>query len=51
MAVYFEKIMRLFEQVPAPLYVVKIAKSATLFMEKRDPRSVSDEVVHFRGFK
>lgn len=40
-ACYFEKVMRLFEQVPAPQYVIRIAESAVTLIEEGHPRSVS----------
>ena len=38
---YFEKVMRLFEQVPAPKYVIKVADSAVLLIANGHPESVS----------
>jgi hypothetical protein len=38
---YFEMVMRMFEQVPSPQYVIKTAESAVLMLEVGHPRSVS----------
>ena len=43
---YFEMAMRMFEQVPSPQYVIKIAESALLMLEKGHPKSVSVTLHH-----
>lgn len=40
-ACYFEAVMRMFEQVPSPQYVIKTAESAVLMLQKGHPKSVS----------
>lgn len=44
---YFEAAMCMFEQVPAPQYVIKIAESALLMLEQGHPKSVSILCVSF----
>ena len=38
---YFEIVMRMFEQVPSPEYVIKTADFAVLMLEHEHPKSVS----------
>ena len=38
---YYIKMMRLFEQVPSPSYVVKVAKIATKLVNRDHPNAVS----------
>ena len=44
LANYFEKVMRLFEQIPAPHYVIKVADSAILLLKNGHPKSVSKKL-------
>ena len=38
---YYVKVMRLFEQVPSPSYVVRVAKVATKLVNRDHPNAVS----------
>jgi len=38
---YYVKVVRLFEQVPAPMLVIKVAEEATRKVDQGDPNSVS----------
>ena len=38
---YYEKVMRLFEEVSAPQYVILVAQEATRILRSNDERSVS----------
>ena len=41
MVQYYIKVMRLFEQVPSPSYVVRVTKIATNLVNKEHPNAVS----------
>jgi len=41
LARYYEKVMRLFEEVSAPQYVILVAQEATRILRYNDDRSVS----------
>ena len=38
---YYVKVMRLFEQVPSPSYVIRVAKVATNLVNRDHPNAVS----------
>ena len=38
---YYVKVMRLFEQIPSPSYVVKVTKIATKLVNRDHPNAVS----------
>ena len=38
---YYVKVMRLFEQVSSPVYIIKVAELAISVTNKKDPASVS----------
>ena len=38
---YYVKVMRLFEQIPSPSYVIKVTKIATKLVNKDHPNAVS----------
>ena len=38
---YYVKVMRLFEQVPSPSFVIRVAKIATKLVNREHPNAVS----------
>ena len=47
---YYVKVMRLFEQVPSPSYVVRVAEVATSVVNREHPNAVCDTCCYHRRF-
>ena len=46
---YYSRVMRLFEQVPSPSYVIRVAKTATKLVNSEHPNAVSLELACISG--